>query len=681
MADTFRGPTQGSLAERGRLALTLRVALILAVIVPAVISIAIVLSSYRGAIDETRQRLAQTAAMAAEQSLKILQGSEAILSEISEYALNYTESDKLKYIKRITKIEETLSFSDIVALSDKNGDVFIASNYRGASINIKNRDYFFYHASGGGNNLYLGDPIVFKINDKLTIPVSKKITDGRGQFMGVAFLSLDRGDILKSLRMVSQSNAEKIGLIKYSDKMLVMSNAVPSSEMSESELGTRLRHAVKEARSSGYVEVPDSAGQIQMVAFNSVGDYEVYAFAAHGFSSVYRDWIGRISPLLALILLGSTALFIVLRLAQTKVSELGAAVTELARSNVRYKSLFQNTPDCIFLLSENADGDIYFADINLNSEFLFGIKNDLMIGKCVRCIFNGEEAEFLIKNYRRAVLSAELLKAEHQVGPLGNSGSYWDLRMIAVSGAGGDPKAVIGSVRNTARQRHMMTSLRDLTARLLQRQDQERRHMARELHDSAAQNLLAASLEIKLAADALSPMKGAWHGHLQRSRDFIESTQKEIRGVSYLLHPPMLDEAGLPNALRWLVDGFQRRTNVRLCLTIATEIEERRFAPETELAFFRIAQEALTNVHRHASAQNVALYLGMDDKGVLEFRVEDDGIGTGRTVGSMRRDIREGVGISGMRERLRALDGVLTLHLTEAGTVIVARLPVLSDAA
>jgi two-component system NarL family sensor kinase len=663
------------------LALTLRVALILSIIVPLVISIAIVLSSYSRAIDETRQRLAQTAAMAAEQSLKTLQGSDAILSEVSEYAINYNESDKSKYIKRITKIEETLSFSDIVALSDKNGDVFVASNYRGASINIKDRDYFSHHVAKDSNNLYLGEPVVFKINNKLTIPVSKKITDGHGQFMGVAFLSLDRDDILKSLRMASQYDAEKVGLIKYSDKMLVMSNAVPASELSESELGARLRHAVKEARSSGYIEVPDSSGQIQMVAFSSVGDYEVYAFAAHGFASVYKDWLGRIAPLLLLILLGSAALFTVLRLAQAKESQLGAAIAELARSNIRYKGLFQNTPDCIFMISENADGELYFSDINLNSETLFGIKNNLMIGQCVRCIFKTEEAEFLIHSYRQALLSGELLKAEHQVGPIGNSGSYWDLRMIALLGPAGDPKAVIGSVRNTARQRQMMMSLRDLSARLLQRQDQERRHMARELHDSAAQNLLAASLEIKLAADALSPMKGVWHGHLQKSRDFIESTQKEIRGVSYLLHPPMLDEAGLPNALRWLVDGFQRRTNVSLCLTIAPEIEERRFAPETELAFFRIAQEALTNVHRHANAQNVALYLGIDAKGVLEFRVEDDGIGTGRTVGSMRRDIREGVGISGMRERLRALDGALTLHLTEAGTVIVARLPVLSDAA
>src|SRR5437762_12183146 len=146
-------------------------------------------------------------------------------------------------------------------------------------------------------------------------------------------------------------------------------------------------------------------------------------------------------------------------------------------------------------------------------------------------------------------------------------------------------------------------SLRRLTGNLLRLQDEERRRISRELHDATAQNLLGATLGIGQALRLASRLKRTARAALEESRSLIEQSQREIRTVSYLLHPPMLDEAGLPAALRWLCDGFAKRTEVAVDLDIASGID--RLSADIEAALFRIAQEGLPNVHRHSGGTKV----------------------------------------------------------------------------
>jgi two-component system NarL family sensor kinase len=204
--------------------------------------------------------------------------------------------------------------------------------------------------------------------------------------------------------------------------------------------------------------------------------------------------------------------------------------------------------------------------------------------------------------------------------------------------------------------------LRRLTGKLLRLQDQERRRIARDLHDSIAQNLLGAVLGIGQALRSAPRLKSRAKAALEESRLLIEQSQREIRTVSYLLHPPMLDEAGLPAALRWLCEGFTKRTGIAVDLDVALHIE--RLPADVEAALFRIAQEALTNTHRHSGSTRVRVCLCLGAGPVVGLVVEDNGKGMpaefAECISSgnrLHKFQNIGVGLAGMRERLHQIGG------------------------
>ena len=230
-------------------------------------------------------------------------------------------------------------------------------------------------------------------------------------------------------------------------------------------------------------------------------------------------------------------------------------------------------------------------------------------------------------------------------------------------------------------------ALRQLTRRLLRSQDDERRRIARELHDSTAQNLLGAALGIGQAMRQVPRMKPTARAALEESRALIEQSQREIRTVSYLLHPPMLDEAGLPPALRWFCEGFAKRADIAVDLEIAPEIG--RLPSELEAALFRVAQEALTNVHRHSGSTTARVVLKIESSFGAQpqvlLRVEDDGRGMPAATADPLRtgdrvpDVQSmGIGLAGMRERLRQLGGILDIVSSPSGTSVCISAP-LSD--
>jgi len=228
------------------------------------------------------------------------------------------------------------------------------------------------------------------------------------------------------------------------------------------------------------------------------------------------------------------------------------------------------------------------------------------------------------------------------------------------------------------------SALRRLTGTLLRSQDDERRRIARELHDSTAQNLLAASLGISQALRLVPRLKPTAKAALTESRALIDESQREVRTVSYLLHPPMLDVAGLPPALRWLCEGFGRRTEISVELQLSPDIQ--RLPDELEAALFRIAQEGLTNVHRHSGGTtarvslNLASCAGQGRDIVLA--IEDNGKGMPIAgfdqvgVGSGSRDTNNmGVGLAGMRERLHQFGGRMEIRSGPQGTTLQVTVP------
>jgi len=214
------------------------------------------------------------------------------------------------------------------------------------------------------------------------------------------------------------------------------------------------------------------------------------------------------------------------------------------------------------------------------------------------------------------------------------------------------------------------TTQRALSARLLTLQDAERRKFARELHDSVGQHLAAMKMALSMLTAKLPGDKT-----LEDSMKMLDDSITETRTISHLLHPPLLDEAGLNSASRWFVEGFGKRSGIRIDLDILEG--EQRLPEETELVLFRVLQESLTNVHRHSGTTQAKVSLHTSgDEAIL--RVTDFGRGMPPGVlQSLREDGPDrGVGLAGMNERVREIGGRLNIRSSSAGTEIVARVPV-----
>ena len=224
----------------------------------------------------------------------------------------------------------------------------------------------------------------------------------------------------------------------------------------------------------------------------------------------------------------------------------------------------------------------------------------------------------------------------------------------------------------TAELERAEESLRALSGRLLQAQDEERRRIARELHDSAGQLLTALNMNLVPIQNEANKLGPASVRAVNDSLNLVEQLSKELRTISHLLHPPMLDEAGLEFALQWYVEGFAERSNIEVDFELAPDLG--RLSRDAEIAIFRLVQEALTNIHRHAESATASVRIFREGQDIT-VRVSDQGKGmpTGHVNG--RGMAKTGVGVQGMRERLRQLKGKLEIHSGPQGTTIQATLP------
>src|SRR5580692_8991703 len=214
--------------------------------------------------------------------------------------------------------------------------------------------------------------------------------------------------------------------------------------------------------------------------------------------------------------------------------------------------------------------------------------------------------------------------------------------------------------------------LRDLSGRLLESQDVERRHIARELHDSAGQTLAALGMLLARIREDAKKVPAQLAKNVQDAEELVQHLTKEIRTTSYLLHPPMLDEIGISSALSWYVQGLGERSG----LTIGMRIPDNfgRLPSEMELLIFRLVQECLTNIHRHAGGKTAQIDIEREGENI-HVAVEDQGGGMSPERLAEIQSRGTGVGIRGMRERVRHFLGDLVIESNDSGTRVYATLP------
>jgi PAS domain S-box-containing protein len=350
------------------------------------------------------------------------------------------------------------------------------------------------------------------------------------------------------------------------------------------------------------------------------------------------------------------------------ITERKQAEEALRRSEERFSKIFHACPAAIGM------GSIEGRLIDVNERYLefFGYHRDEMIGRNVtelrlwanpddrKEVFAMLQEEGSVRNFegsfrrksgevRNALLSLEILQLT------------------------GEPLAIAMLTDITERKR-ADDALRLLSGRLLRLQDEERRRIARELHDSTAQSLATLVMNLSRLEKSLHALEPRIRNMASDSLALAEQSLREIRTLSYLLHPPLLDERGFASAVRWYVDGFSQRSKIRVYLDLPPELE--RLPREVETALFRVVQESLTNINRHSESPiaRVRLVPGPTEL-TLEVSDEGRGIPLAALSGLAGTMAGLGVGITGMSERVAQLGGRLEINSTSRGTTVRAILP------
>lgn len=325
------------------------------------------------------------------------------------------------------------------------------------------------------------------------------------------------------------------------------------------------------------------------------------------------------------------------------------------------------------------DEQLRFQVINETLATMNGVPPGAHLGRTVRDIL-GQAADVIERIMRRVFRTGRpAVNVEVSVKlPTRAEVGYWIENYFPIKASSGKVMQVGAIVVEVTEQRKLEESLRRLTRMLLRAQDEEQRRIARHLHDSI--NQYHSALKMNLLKLRRNNIDHARRGELlSQSIELLDHCMAETRTISYLLHPPLLDEMGFISATRWYAKGFAQRSGIDVNLILPAEMD--RLPAPAEVALFRILQESLTNVHRHARASSVEIEVVRIQNEIM-LKVQDNGCGI--PAGTLRK-LREsagagGVGLASMNERVRELHGVLQVQSLQ-GTTVRATIPVDTQAA
>ncbi len=519
-----------------------------------------------------------------------------------------------------------------------------------------------------GTNSWVGAPIADPERPaSLVIPVAIRVPWGKGMTLwaGALFSFAGFDDLYRHF----DEQVNLIGLVAADGTVLVRSTKTGGHD---TRVGNNIasrdvyRRAMAQGK-SGIVEgYADYLPQLTIYSHQELSGYPMSIVAGQTKEAALAPWRARRDKSIA-----ATAAFSALVMVMT--AQLNHYLLSLRRRERHYRTLFNNAQFSAFLL----EGD-RFVDANRTAVTMFGLDSEQSAAGLTPWDLSperqpdGQRSEDLARERIESALRDGGRTFEWSCKRL-DSGETFPAEMDLSSLSTGNTVLALVVIHDVTERKRAEHALGTLSARLIQLQDEERRRIGRDLHDSTGQTL--AALELGLAQlEHDSGSTTARRELLQHCARLATQCSTEIRTASYLLHPPLLDDLGLLSALRWLADGFHQRSSIEVRLDLPDTMS--RLPPDKELSLFRITQEALTNIYRHADSPWAAIRLRAQPDTVM-IEIEDGGRGmSSEHHTTMDDEPSLGVGLAGMRERIRQIGGTFSVESSSAGTRVRASIGV-----
>jgi PAS domain S-box-containing protein len=506
----------------------------------------------------------------------------------------------------------------------------------------------------GSSNSWVGKPMIDPERPgELVIPVAQRVPSGDGSTAWAgSLISFDGfGDLYEQFR----DQILTMGLIAADGTILVRAPKVGGRDVSAGD-NVASNEVFQRAVAAGNAGIIEGYGTVVkkdvIYAYDLMNGYPIYIMAGQARDAALAPWRERRQ-----MSIGATAAFTALMLVMTAV--LNHYIYTLRRREHHYRTLFNNAQFSVFLL-EGAR----FVDANNTAVRMFGLENARSAAGLAPWELSpeyqpgGQRSEELARTRIETALREGGTTFEW-LHKRADTGETFPAEVDLSSLSTGRTVLALAVVHDVTIRKRAEHDLHVLSAELMRLQDEERRRIGRDLHDSTGQTLAALELGLsQLQQHTRSPEDGR-RELLEHCARLATQCSAEIRTASYLLHPPLLDELGLLSALRWLADGFHQRSSIEMRLDLPDSMH--RLRPDDELCLFRIAQEALSNVHRHAASPWAAIRLKVQSNSVM-MEIEDAGRGFDATTPTL------GVGLAGMRERIRHIGGIFSVEATGSGT-------------
>ncbi|MFE1598318.1 histidine kinase [Methylobacterium sp. ID0610] len=536
--------------------------------------------------------------------------------------------------------------SMLMVFAQADGDVFVREPDE-PRMSLVDRDYFRAQREED-SGLYVGAPRRSPVVEGVFLPMSRRLASPEGNFTGIVAAAINLDLFQAMFQGLGGAGVARLVLRAADGRVLVDWRAPGAADAS----GTGGAGEEAACAPSFAEPAPD-----RMTAWRKLRVGGLSVGTCRATAGALRPWGRQV-----LVAAGAGALLL---LAPVLAYPAGS---RYLRRHEGWQGPTAGHSDFQFIIAARPDGRFVLEALTFGRAGEGSPGAASLVGRTARELFSAENADLVEADYRAVLASGKTRRIERRIR-IDGAEFVWSTVLVPLREPGGRRAYIYGAVTDMTGNHGLERRLLGFMESALRREDEERRRIARELHDTTGQNLIAAGYELGVVERGFGDGPPRLRAALAQARALLDASVAELRTLSYVLHPPLLDEAGLALALRMLADGFQSRSGIAVALVLDPGMADRRWSPEIELALYRVAQEALTNVQRHAAAKEARIALRRTETGRLELVIEDGATGAAAT------PVAEGAGIRGMRDRLEALGGTLSVTPREGGMRVAATVP------